>query len=114
MPHDTDITKVRSGMRVISAEGSTIGTVWQVHLRDTEATIEVRPQSFLRAFLDAFALREMQPDTDHLFLPAQAITHVVTGRRVFVQLDAAAARACSSRPPWIERDRKGWNSNGIA
>jgi hypothetical protein len=113
MSSNNDITNIRSGMRVFSADGISIGKVWQVHLRDTEAVIEVRPQSFLRTILDVFALHEMQPNSDHLFLPGQIITRVVTGKQVQVGLDAVAARACVSRPPWVELDRKGWNSNGL-
>lgn len=112
MPSDNEITKVRGGMRVISTDGITIGKVWRVHLRDTEAVIEIRPQSFLRALLDAFVLPQRQPDTDHLFLAAHSISQVV-GKRVYVQLAAAAARTCISRPPWIERDRNGLDGNRL-
>jgi hypothetical protein len=112
MPSDTLTTKVYRGMRFISADGVYIGKVRQVHFRDTEAYVEVRPHSFWDAFLEVFALRPMQPDSSHLFLPAHAITQVV-GKRVYVQLDAEAVRACTSRPPWIEHEKKGWNSNGL-
>jgi hypothetical protein len=107
------LLQIRSGMHVIAADGTDIGTVWQLHLRDTEAVIEVRPKSRLRAFLNVFALREMQPNSDHLFLPGADITQVVSGKHVRVQLDSSTARACVSRPPWIEPERKGWNSNGM-
>lgn len=104
MPSDTVITKIHGGMRVISADGVSIGNVWQVHFRDTEACIEVRPQSFVNAFLEALALRQMQPNSSHLFLPGHTITQVV-GKRIRVRLDAEAVSACVSRPPWIEPEK---------
>ena len=103
MHNDSAVTKVHGGMRVISADGVTVGTVWRVHFRDTEACIEVRPYSFWNTLLEGLALRQMQPASDHLFLSAHIITQVV-GKRVDVRLDAEAARACVSRPPWIERE----------
>ena len=51
MPSDTLITKVHGGMRIISADGVSIGKVWQVHFRDTEACIEVRPHTLGNALL---------------------------------------------------------------
>ena len=104
MLSDTVITKVHSGMRIISADGVAIGTVWRVHFRDTEACIEVRPYSLTNALLGAFALRQRQPNSSHLFLPGHMSTHVV-GKRVHVRLDAEAVRACVSRPPWIETEK---------
>ena len=98
MPSDAFITKVHGGMRVISADGVSVGAVWRVHFRDTEACIEVRPYSFWNALLEGLALRQMQPASSHLFLPGQTITHIV-GKRVHVRLDAEAASACVSRPP---------------
>jgi hypothetical protein len=101
MPGDTLITKVHGGMRIISADGESIGKVWQVHFRDAEACIEVRPYTLWNALLEALALRQRQPNISHLFLPANTITQVV-GKRVHVRLDAEAVRACVSHPPWIE------------
>ena len=101
---DTLITKVYGGMRLISADGVSIGTVWRVHFRDTEAYIEVRPHSLTNALLEAFAIRQRQPNSSHLFLPGHMITHVV-GKRVHVRLDAEAVSACVSRPPWIEPEK---------
>jgi hypothetical protein len=102
MPNDTLSTKIHRGMRVISANGVSVSNVWRVHFRDTEACIEVRPYSFWTALLEAFTLRQEQPNSSHLFLPGQTITQVV-GKRV--QLDAAAASASVSRPPWIEPEK---------
>ena len=104
MSSDTIIAKVYSGMRVISADGVSMGTIWHMHFRDTEACIELRPHSLTNDLLEAFALRQRQPDSSHLFLPGQTITHVV-GKRVHVRLDAEAVRACVSRPPWIEPEK---------
>jgi hypothetical protein len=101
---DTLSTKIYRGMRVISVDNISIGNVWHVHFRDTEACIEVRPQSLWNAFLEALALRQMQPNSSHLFLSARTITHVV-GKHVHVRLDAEAVRACSSRPPWIDGEK---------
>ena len=91
-------------MQVISADGVSVGKVWRVHFRDTETCIEVRPQSLTNAMLEAFSLRQEQPNSSHLFLPGQTITQVV-GKRVHVRLDAEAASACVSRPPWIEPEK---------
>jgi len=44
-------------MRVISADGVSIGHVWEVHFRDTEAAIGIRPHTFSNALLEVFALR---------------------------------------------------------
>src|SRR3954447_16106535 len=104
MPSDAFITQVHGGMRVISADGASVGNVWRVHFRDTEACIEVRPYSFWNALLEGLALRQMQPASSHLFLPGQTITHIV-GKRVHVRLDAEAVSACMSRPPWIEPEK---------
>lgn len=112
MASDTFITKVHSGMWIISADSVHIGKVWQVHLRDTEACIEVRPQSLWNALLDAFTLRQEQTNSSHLFLPARTITQVVR-KRIHVRLDAEAVRACVSRPPWVEHTKippTGFNS----
>jgi len=100
MPGDDFITKVHGGMRIISADGVSIGNVWQVHFRDTEACIEVHPYTFWNALLEGLALRQRQTNISHLFLPANTITQVV-GKRVHVRLDAQAVRDCVSRPPWI-------------
>ena len=104
MSSDTLITKVYGGMRLISADGVSIGTVWRVHFRDTEAYIEVRPHSLTNALLEAFAIRQRQPNSSHLFLPGHTIAQVV-GKRVHVRLDAGTVRTCVSRPPWIEPDK---------
>jgi len=104
MSSNTLITKVYGGMRLISADGVSIGTVWRVHFRDTEAYIEVRPHSLTNALLEAFAIRQRQPNSSHLFLPGHTIAQVV-GKRVHVRLDAEAVNACVSRPPWIEPDK---------
>jgi hypothetical protein len=112
MPSDTLNTKVHQGMRIISTDGVAIGTVRRVHFRDTEACIEIRPHSFWNALLDAFTLREEQTNSSHLFVPARTIAKV-DGKRVHVQLDAEAVRACVNRPPWIEREQMpptGFNS----
>jgi hypothetical protein len=112
MLSNTFITQVHNGMRIISADGVYVGKVWQVHFRDTEASIEVRPYTFWEAFLEVFVLRQMHPTSGHLFLPADSITQIV-GKRVQVKLDARAARACVSRPPWIKREKippTGFNS----
>jgi len=101
MSSDTLATQVYSRMRVISADGVMVGTVWRVHFRGTEACIEVRPYSVWNALLEGLALRQRQPNSSHLFLPGQLITHVV-GKRVQVRLDAEVVRACASRTPWIE------------
>ncbi|MDQ2995777.1 MAG: hypothetical protein M3R61_01795 [Chloroflexota bacterium] len=103
MSSDTFNTKVHSGMRLISVDGVHIGNVWRVHFRDTEGCIEVRPYSFWNALLEGLALRQMQPASNHLFLPGHTITQVV-GKRVHVRLNAEAVSACVSRPPWIERE----------
>ncbi len=103
MTSNSLITKVHGGMRVISAGSVSVGNVWRVHFRDAEACIEVRPYSFWNALLEGLALRQTQPASGHLFLLARTITQVV-GKRVDVRLDAEAARACVSRPPWIERE----------
>jgi len=104
MSSTTLITKVLGGMRIISADGVSVGNVWRVHFRDTEACIEVRPHSLTNALLEAFTLRQEQPNSSHLFLPGQTISQV-TGKRVHVRLDAEAASACVSRPPWIEPEK---------
>jgi hypothetical protein len=39
MPSDTLSTKIHRGMRVISADGVSVGNVWRVHFRDTETYI---------------------------------------------------------------------------
>ena len=104
MLSDTVITKVHSGMRVISADGVYIGNVWQVHFRDTEACIEIRPHSFWNVLLEALALRHEHTNSSHLFLAARTIAQEVS-KRVHVRLDAEAVRACVSRPPWIEQEK---------
>jgi len=103
MPSDTFVTQVHGGEWVISADGVTVGNVWRVHFRDTEACIEVRPYNFWNALLEGLALRQEQPNSSHLFLAGRTVTRV-TGKRVHVRLDAKAVRACVSRPPWIERE----------
>ncbi|MEO6071972.1 MAG: hypothetical protein ABIP67_01625 [Burkholderiales bacterium] len=103
MSSDTLITKVRGGMRIISADGVSVGTVWRVHFRDTETCIEVRPQSLSNALLNAFTLRQEQTNSSHLFVPGRTITQIA-GKRVHVQLDAEAVSACVTRPPWIEHE----------
>ena len=108
---DAIATKVQIGMRIISADGVYIGKAWQVHFRDTEAYIEVRPRTFWNALLSV-ATSNFQTKISHLFVPADAITRVV-GKRVHMQLDAEAVRACVSRPPWIEHEKlpaTGWES----
>jgi hypothetical protein len=107
MLRDTLITKVHSGMRIISVDGVYVGKVRRVHFRDTEAYIEIHPQSFWNSFLAVFALRQMQPSWSHLFLAGDTITQVVS-KRVHVKLDAEAVRACVSRPPWIEPEEWKW------
>ena len=107
MSNDTLITKVYRGMRIISADRVYIGKVRRVHFRDTEAYIEIRPQNFWNSFLEAFALREMQPSWSHLFLSKNTITRV-EDKRVHMKLDAEAVRACVSRPPWIEPEERKW------
>jgi hypothetical protein len=102
MSSDNIITQVQGGMRVLTIDGVTIGHVWRVHMRDTETCIEIRPRTFWNAVLEALILRPL-PTNSHLFLPAQTITHVVN-TQVYVRIAAEAARAYSSRPPWIERD----------
>jgi len=104
MPNDTLSTNIHRGMRVISADGVSVGNVWRVHFRDTEACIEVRPHSLTNALLEAFTLRQEQPNSSHLFLSGQTISQVI-GKRVHVRLDAEAASACVSRPPWIEPEK---------
>src|SRR6476660_2265168 len=104
MSSETLIAKIHGGMRVISADGVSIGTVWQLHFRDTETCFEVRPRTSWNALLDAFSLRPLQPHSSHLFRPGGAITQVA-GKRVHVRLDAEAARVCVSRPPWIEHEK---------
>ena len=49
---DTIATKVQNGMRIVSADGVYIGKVWQVHFRDTEACIEVRPRTLWNTLLE--------------------------------------------------------------
>jgi hypothetical protein len=107
MPKDTLITKVQSGMRIISADQVCIGKVRRVHFRDTEAYIEILPRSFWNTFLEVFALRQMQPSWSHLFLSGDTISQVV-GKRVYLKLGAEAVRACVSRPPWIEPEEWRW------
>jgi hypothetical protein len=115
MQNDTLATKVQAGMRIISADNVSIGKVWRVHFRDTEAYLEVRPESFWNTLLDALALRQWQSKVSYLFLPARTITHV-EGKYVHVRLDAEAARACVSRPPWVEPEEippSGFNSGRL-
>ena len=104
MSSNTLITKVLGGMRIISADGVSVGNVWRVHFRDTETCIEVRPHSLSNTLLDAFTLRQEQTNSSHLFVPGRTITQIV-GKRVHVQLDAEAVSACVSRPPWIEHEK---------
>src|SRR5688572_4211682 len=107
MSNNTFITKVHKEMRLISADGVYIGKVRRVHFRDTEAYIEIQPRSFWNSFLQVFALREMQPSWSRLFLSGNTIARVVD-KRVHVNIDAEAVRACVSRPPWIESDERAW------
>jgi hypothetical protein len=112
---DTIATQVHNGMRIISADGVYIGKVCQVHFRDTEAYIEVRPHTLWNTLLEALALRQRHPTLSHLFLSGDTITQVV-GKRVHVQLNAGAVRSCVSRPPWIEREKiplTGFNTPGL-
>jgi hypothetical protein len=104
MSSDTLITKIHEGMRIISADGVSIGNVRHVHFRDTEACIEVRPRNLLNALVEVLTPRQEQTSSSHLFLPARTITQVVD-KRVHVRLDAEAVRACVSRPPWIEEEK---------
>jgi hypothetical protein len=115
MRSDALITKVHGGMRTISADRMYIGYVWRVHFRDAEACIEVRPQNLWNALLEALALLPLRPSSSHLFIPAPTISQVV-GKRVHLRLDAGAARACISRPPWIEPEEMppaGFNSGRL-
>src|SRR5262249_50038217 len=100
---DTIATKVQIGMRIISADGVSIGKVWQVHFRDTETYIEVRPRTFWNTLLE-FSYRPQLSKLGDLFVPADSIARI-EGKRVHMQLDAEAVKACVSRPPWIEHEK---------
>jgi hypothetical protein len=115
MRNDAVVTKIRGRERVISTDGVAIGHVWRVHLRDAEAYIEVRPRNLWNALLEALALLPIRPRSSHLFIPARTIGQVAR-KRVHVRLDAGEARACTSRPPWIEPEElppAGFNSGRL-
>ena len=102
MSNDVLVQRVHTGMQIITADDVVLGKIWQVHFRDAEAFIEIRPRTFWNAIEDMVIEVPRHANTSHLFIPAQTITHVLK-KRVYLNINAANAKTYISRPPWIER-----------
>jgi hypothetical protein len=85
--------QLREGMQVVSADGKKLGKIIGLHVRDTEAYLEVMSEAdWWKFWLD-----------DGLFLPAHLVT-TVERKQVRISMDAKTAKGCRSRPIWIPRE----------
>ena len=89
------IEQVRPGMLALSADGTCLGKVTQVHTRDdTEIYLEVTPRRNLWKY--------WQLEVQCLFLPGSTVTDVA-GKHVHIAMEAKTAKGCTWRPRWIPR-----------
>ena len=88
------LNQVRPGMRVRTSDGQKLGTVRQVHQRETETYLEV--------MLDwsPWKLWHVVMAPKHVFLPGTTVT-ALSGKQVEIALDTKTATSCTWRPSWI-------------
>lgn len=99
------LNQIRTGMRVRTSDGQKLGTVRQVHQRETEVYIEVTlGRSLWNPWLFFTPSR-------HVFLPGTAVS-VVVDKQIEISMDAKTAKACTWHPGWVKYDAPFSNPGG--
>ena len=91
------VEHVRTGMTALFSDGKQLGTVTQVHTRDTDTYLEVTPRGNL------WKPWQLMVKLQRLFLPGNTVTDVA-GKYVRVAMDAKTAKGCTWRPTWLPHE----------